>query len=213
MKYIVTLFVLTLLVSACKPPFQDNADRPLPILGERKVVDGDTVYQTIPDFSFIDQDSQVVNKATFAGKAYVVDFFFTFCPSICPKVKANMLDIYDKYKDEKRLLILSHTVAPVQDSVPALKKYAAKLGIESARWHLVTGDKAGIYDIAEHYYLPRPTEDGEAPGGFDHSGAIVLVDPQGRVRAFAQGTEKESVQKFMHDIDKLLAEMDGQASK
>ena len=180
----------------------------LPILGNRDYANGDTIYHTIPDFEFVNQDSQMVNNETFAGKAYVVDFFFTSCPTICPKVTKNMLRIYEKYKDEDGLLLLSHTIDPKRDSVGHLKLYCKNLGISSDRWHMVTGDKWKLYDIADDYFSVA-VEDPDTPGGFDHSGRLILVDKYRHVRSFCDGTDADSVTKFMKDIDKLLAEEKG----
>ncbi len=181
-------------------------DRPLPILGERDISPaGDTIYPTIPDFQFVDQDSQIVNNATFAGKAYVVDFFFIHCPTICPKVKANGLRVYNKFKDNDGVLMLSHSIDVRNDTVAALKHHAEKLGISSKKWHLVTGDHDAIYGIADKYFSVAK-EDPSAPGGFDHSGRLILVDKNRHVRSFCDGTNAESVDKFMLDIERLLKE-------
>jgi len=179
--------------------------RELPILGERDVVNGDTIYRTVPDFQFIDQDSQIVNNATFAGKIYVVDFFFIHCPTICPKVKANGLRIYQKYKDDPRVVLLSHSIDTKHDTVAALKRHAQKLGIETAKWHLVTGDHDVIYGIADDYFSVA-VENPDAPGGFDHSGRLILVDTKRHVRSFCNGTDATEVDRFMKDIDLLLKE-------
>lgn len=184
----------------------EQSDRPLPILGERDVAaNGDTIYPVIPDFSFVNQDSQIVNNATFAGKAYVVDFFFIHCPTICPKVKANGLRIYEKFKNEDGLLMLSHSIDVKNDTVAALRHHAEKLGIDSRKWHLITGDHDAIYAIADDYFSVAK-EDPSSPGGFDHSGRIILVDKNRHVRSFCDGTNAESVDKFMKDIEKLLKE-------
>lgn len=196
-------FALLAFLIACN--LSENP-RKLPILGERDVTPaGDTIYPQIPDFQFIDQDGQPVTNATFAGKAYVVDFFFIHCPTICPKVKANGLRVYQKFKNEERLLMLSHSIDTRNDTVPALKHHAEKLGIESKKWHLVTGDHDAIYAIADNYFSVA-TEDPSAPGGFDHSGRLILVDKNRHVRAFCDGTNAEEVDRFMKEIDLLLAE-------
>ncbi|MFZ4635442.1 MAG: SCO family protein [Saprospiraceae bacterium] len=195
-------FAALLLVCACTAPAPSG---PLPILGNRDVVNGDTIYPTVRDFAFVDQDSQVVTNATFQNKAYVVDFFFIHCPTICPKVKANGLRVYEKYKNDPRVLLLSHSIDTRNDTVPALKRHAEKLGIETARWHLVTGNKDSIYTIADDYFSVA-TENPEAPGGFDHSGRLILVDKNRHVRAFCDGTDSEDVDRFMLDIDRLLKE-------
>jgi protein SCO1/2 len=178
----------------------------LPILGETRIIEGDTVYHTIRDFSFLNQDSQWVNNETFAGKLYVVDFFFTSCPTICPKVKRQMLRIHDKYAKNENVLLLSHTIDPKRDTVGKLKIYSEALGVLPGKWHFVTGDKMDIYGIAADYFSIA-IEDPDAPGGFDHSGRLILVDGQGRIRSFCNGTDEDEVTDFMRDIDVLLNEV------
>ena len=197
--------LLLVFFAACTEPDK----RVLPILGERQLVQGDTVYPTIPDFAFVDQDSQMVTNATFAGKIYVADFFFIHCPTICPKVKANGLRIFEKYKNDDRVVLLSHSIDVKNDTVAALKRHADKLGITTARWHLVTGNHDAIYGIADDYFSVA-TEDPDVPGGFDHSGRLILVDKNRHVRSFCDGTDAKDVDRFMVDIDILLAEQFGE---
>lgn len=193
-------FFLCLLAIACK-----NEPTKLPILGERDFVNGDTIYATIPDFAFLNQDSTLITNDTYKGKIYIVDFFFTHCPTICPKVMKNMLRINDKFKDNPNVMLLSHSIDPKRDSIGRLRVYAQNLGIDSKNWSLVTGDKFKIYEIANKYFAVAK-EDPDAPGGFDHSGNIILVDSKRRVRSFADGTDANSVNKFIQDIQLLLDE-------
>ncbi len=160
----------------------------------------------IPDFRFINQNGQIIDNQTFKDKIYVADFFFTSCPTICPKVKAQMKRIYDRFAQEPRLALLSHTIDPKRDSVGRLKTYSEKLGVTDAnRWQFVTGDKDSIYNLTR-YYNAVAKEDATAPGGFDHSGYIVLIDKKRQIRSIARGTEAEEVDRFMRDIETLLAE-------
>jgi protein SCO1/2 len=160
----------------------------------------------IPDFKFTNQNNQLIDNQTFKDKIYVADFFFTSCPTICPKVKAQMKRIYDRFKNEPRLALLSHTIDPKRDSVARLKTYSEKLGVTDAnRWHFVTGEKDSIYNLAR-YYNSVAVEDKTAPGGFDHSGYIVLIDKKRQIRSIARGTEAEEVDRFMRDIETLLLE-------
>ncbi|MBK8878268.1 MAG: SCO family protein [Haliscomenobacter sp.] len=178
----------------------------LPILGNSEIVNGDTIYHQVRDFSFINQDSQEVNNATFEGKAYVVDFFFISCPTICPMVNKQMLRVYDRFKDDDRLLLLAHTIDTKHDTIPRLKQFAQNLGVSNDKWIFVTGVKDSIYSIANDYFSIA-IEDPEAPGGFDHSGRLILVDKNRHVRSFCDGTDPESVDRFMKDIEVLLKEM------
>ena len=184
MRYLIISLVIVSVI-ACKT-------EPLPILGNPG--------HKIPDFEFMDQDSVIISNATFEDKIYVADFFFISCPSICPKVKRQMLRIYDRYEDETDLVLLSHTIDPKRDTIPALKAYASNLEAETERWHFVSGEKKQIFDIADDYFIIA-YEDPDAPGGFDHSGKLLLIDKDRQIRAFCEGTEEESVTKFFKDID------------
>ncbi len=180
-------------------------DPPLPIIGNWYVENGDTIYPVIADFRFIDQDSQWVTNETFAGKLYAVDFFFIHCPTICPKTVKQMKRVHDHFLNDDRVLLLNYSIDTRNDTVPALKRYAEKLGVSSDKWHFVTGDKDAIYEIADDYFSVAK-EDPEAPGGFDHSGRLILVDGKGHVRSFCDGTDPQDVDRFIKDIEKLLRE-------
>lgn len=187
---------------------EETATSGLPIIPKIDKKTGEPVEHTIRPFSFVNQDSQVVNNATFKDKIYVADFFFIHCPTICPKVKANMKYMYKELEGMDDVVLLSHSIDTKHDTVPALKEYARKLEIKTNRWHLVTGDKSEIYDIAEDY-VSSAKEDEYAPGGFDHSGYLVLVDKKGQVRSFARGTEREETKRLLKDINTLLKEYEG----
>lgn len=196
--------VLAFALAGClKPTIEEEG--PLPILGQKRVVNGDTIYHQIPDFSFINQDSQVVDNETFAGKVYVADFFFVSCPTICPTVTKQMLRIHDQFEDEPRLKLLAHSIDPKRDTVGRLANYARNLGVTSDKWHFVTGNKDDIYAIADDYFSIA-IESPDAPGGFDHSGRLILIDENRYVRSFCDGTDPEDVDQFMKDIEKLLQE-------
>lgn len=180
---------------------------PLPIIGNIDITEsGDTLYHQVPDFQFINQDKQLVTNATFANKAYIVDFFFISCPTICPKVKKQMLRLYDRFEKEEDLVLLSHSIDTKYDTVERLKQYATNLEVKTEKWHFVTGDKDEIYDIADDYFSVA-IENPDAPGGFDHSGRLILVDANRHIRAFCDGTNAEDVTEFMEDVALLLTEM------
>lgn len=190
---------------ACNSNLSDKDNR-LPILGEKEIIDGKEVDHRIPEFSFVNQDSQIITSATFNDKVYVVDFFFTSCPTICPKMTKQMKRLHDTFLINDEIAILSHSIDTKRDSVERLKWYAESIGITSAdKWHFVTGDKDEIYKIADDYFSIA-LENDDAPEGFDHSGRFILVDKERRVRAFADGTEPDEVDRFMKDIEKLLEE-------
>ena len=199
------IMVLMGLIVSCVEP--DNT--PLPVLGIPDIQEnGDTILHTIPEFQFVDQDSNLVTKETFDGKIYVADFFFTSCPSICPIMTREMKRIYDQYPEESTLMFLSHSIDTRHDSVPVLKAYADGLDIDDARWKFITGIKEEIFSIANDYFNVA-FENEDAPGGYDHSGKLILVDLNGHIRSYCDGTDPESVDRFMLDIDKLLKEVGG----
>ena len=179
-------------------------NRDLPILNRQIEKDGELVYRSIPDFSFINQDSQLVSQETFRNKAYVVDFFFTSCPTICPKLAQEMLRIHDHFETEPGLALLSHTIDPRRDSVDKLAHYASNLGVTSSRWHFVTGKKSDLFEIADDYFN-IVIENPDVPGGLDHSGRLVLVDEDRHIRAFCNGTDPEEVDQFIVKIEQLLS--------
>jgi protein SCO1 len=194
-------FLIFLLSTSCQP----EVAKELPILGEKETVDGQIKYHQISDFSFTNQEGQTITNDHFKGKIYVVDFFFTHCQTICPKVAQQMLRVHDVYKNEERVQLLAHTIDPKRDTVERLKWYADKLGVSADKWHFVTGDKEQLYDMADEYFIVAK-EDSEAPDGFDHSPTIILVDQQRRVRSFCNGTKPEEVDRFIADIATLLRE-------
>ena len=192
---------------------QSSDDR-LPILGQReaitKMIDGKTVtdstYQTIPDFAFVSQYGDTVTAKTLDNKIYVADFFFTSCPTICPKMKVQLKRVYEKYKGNSGVMLLSHSIDPTHDSVPVLKEFADNLGVTGRQWLFVTGDRERIYDIGQNSYMVTAQADSTAPGGVVHSGAFILVDKTKHIRGIYDGTTEAGVDKLMGDIDRLLAE-------
>lgn len=210
-RYIYTLsFLCTILLfAACKE------SRTLPILGPRdtkevKNTDGtttvDTVYKTIPAFSFLNQDSLPVTGDTFKNKIYIADFFFTSCTTICPTMHRNMKTIFDEYKDNPEVMFLSHTIDFKYDIPSKLKKYATKLGVDGAKWQFAYGSKDSVYKIAEKDYLVAVMEDSTAKENYVHQGWLVLIDKNKHIRGAYDGTNPEQVAQLKKDIPVLLAE-------
>jgi len=199
--------------------FFNCSDRPrdfkLPYFGRsqvvEKVVDGKVQYDTIPHtigaYSFYNQDSVSITNETFDGKIYVADFFFTSCPTICPVMKKQMLRVYEQFEDNDRVFILSHTIDPEYDNVQILKVFAEALDVSAPKWNFVTGDKEEIYTIGEKSYMVTAGEDEEAPGGYIHSGAFILIDGKRRVRGVYDGTDADQVNILLSDIEWLLKEI------
>jgi protein SCO1/2 len=191
-----------LLLSSCA----EKKEAPLPIFGEKEVEGGDTIYHTIADFKFVDQDSAVVTNDTFKDKIYVADFFFTSCRTICPIMKTQMLRVYDSIQNEPDVLLLSHSIDPEYDTVGLLHDYAERLGVKSNKWHFVTGSKEDIYKIAQTSYFATAMEDKAEPDGFIHSGAFLLIDKNKRIRGKYDGTKEEDVNRLLVEIQRLKKE-------
>ena len=162
-------------------------------------------YHTVADFSLINQNGETVTQDDYSGKIYIADFFFTTCPTICPMMTKNMVNIQEHIRDDDEVLLLSHSVTPQIDSVAQLKKYALEKGVDDAKWNLVTGDKKKIYELARKSYL-AVKEDGDG-GLYDmiHTENFILVDKQRRIRGFYDGTNDKEVEKLLSDL-KILKE-------
>lgn len=199
----VSLLVITILFAACT---QKVIEKPLPIFGEREVNGNDTTYHTIAPFQFVDQDSAIITNETVNGKIYIADFFFTSCRTICPIMKTQMLRVYDSLKNDPDVLIVSHTIDPEYDTVALLRDFAKRLGVESSKWHFVTGVQDSIYKIAQTSYFATAMEDESDPDGFIHSGAFLLLDKQQRIRGKYDGTKEDEVNKLIKDIKRLKKE-------
>ncbi|GAB3294970.1 SCO family protein [Hymenobacter tenuis] len=204
-----TLASISLLLSSCteKP---DQAK--LPYLGEPDVVRNasgaapDTIPFTVPTFTLTNQLGQTITDQTFAGKVYVTDFFFATCPSICPKMQSELLRVYKAYEKNPNVLFLSHTIDPAHDSIPVLRDYAERLGIQDAsRWHFATAPHDTIFGLARAY-MTGAEVDKQAEGGFAHNGTFALVDSHRRVRGLYDGMVKEEVDRLIKDLPVLLKE-------
>lgn len=197
---LVNILLLVILYS-CK-----QSVKSLPYLGESEISDGETVQYTIPPFRYVNQHGDSISEKTVEGKIYVTDFFFTHCPTICPKMSQQMLRLHEKYKDRADVLLLSHSIDSKYDTVATLKKYAEKMGVaESNRWHFMHVP-ADELSFRAQSYLTAVQKDSTESVGFTHSGHFILVDRNRHIRSFCDGTKPDEVTKLMEEIDFLLNE-------
>jgi len=145
----------------------------LEVNGERKKV---------PEFEFTNQEGELVSHTTYLGKVYVVEFFFTTCPTICPKMNNNLVQVQEHFQDEEDFGVASFTITPAIDTPEVLKAYADSYGITNPHWNFMTGDRAAIYKLANEGFNLYAAEDTEAEGGFEHSGNFALIDKDGYIR-------------------------------
>lgn len=205
MKPTLFLSVCFLLLFSCSNSTKETREK-LPFLGEASIVGNDTVYPAIGNFSFLDQDSQIVTNSTFSGKIYVADFIFLSCPSICPKMNNEMIKVYEEFKNNDTVLFLSHTIDPERDSIKRLKLFSETIKVKSNKWHFVTGEKNIIYEMAEKSYFSNAYKDSTVEGGFVHSGGLLLVDKNRHIRGVYDGTDDVETARLIKDIRILLKE-------
>jgi len=154
----------------------------------------------IADFSFTNQNGKVITQKNYEGKIYVADFFFTTCPTICPIMTDNMVDVQKAFLNNPKVMMLSFSVLPDTDDVATLKKYAIKKGVNDSKWNLVTGDKKEIYSMARKSFLAVKLGKPNELYDMVHTENFVLVDTEKQVRGFYDGTKKEEIKRLIEDI-------------
>ena len=137
----------------------------------------------VPSFSFTDQNGNTVTNKDYEGKVYVLEFFFTTCPTICPRMNRNLVQIQEEFKGFDNFGVASFTINPEHDTVEALKAYAESYKITNPNWHLMTGNEEQIYKLANEGFNLYTAKDDEAEGGFEHSGNFALIDKNGFIRS------------------------------
>ena len=167
----------------------------------------DTISVVRP-FAFVNQDGKTVTDKDVEGKVYVVEYFFTTCRGICPKMNNNMRTVYDKFKGEKDFLILSHTCDPERDSVQQLKKYSDSMGVNTQQWIFLTGRKDSLYSMARtSYTIDDPKNNVNAlTDEFLHTQFWALVNKRGEVKKIYDGLKPSEIAAMIKQIDKMLKE-------
>ncbi|MEL7222278.1 MAG: SCO family protein [Bacteroidota bacterium] len=164
-------------------------------------------FHRISSFQLTNQDGKIVTEKSFADKIYVVDFFFTICPGICPKMTDNMMLLQDEFLKDEDVLLLSHSVTPERDSVPVLKQYAEDRGILSHKWHLVTGTQQEIYQLGrKDYFVEEDLGLTREVDEFLHTENFVLIDKNRHIRGIYNGLNKAAIRQLMADIKTLQRE-------
>ncbi|MCD0468006.1 SCO family protein [Flavobacterium sp. ENC] len=169
-----------------------------------------------PKFELTNQDNRKISNETYKGKVYVLEFFFTTCPSICPKMNLSMLEIEKTFFGNPNFGIVSITIDPAHDTPQILKDHAKLLGVKSSNWNFLTGDKAVIMDLSNKGFNLYAGENAKVNGGFEHSGLFALIDKDGNIRCrkddfgnpilYYDGLDKKGVRDIQEDIKILLAE-------
>jgi len=161
-----------------------------------------TKFEKVPPFSFKNQNNKIINNKNFEGKVYVVEFFFTSCPNICPKMNESMVKLQQEFYGNPAFGIASITIDPIHDTPEVLNAYAKEKGASLKNWHFLTGDKEVIYTFSNDGFRLYVGENEKVEGGFEHSGLFALIDKDGfiRSRVVKNGTYKNPI-KFYNSLD------------
>lgn len=169
-----------------------------------------------PQFSLTDQNNQKVNNATYKGKVFIVEFFFSTCPTICPIMNRNLVEVQTAFKANSNFGIASISINPANDTPEVLKKHAEFLKITAPNWHFLTGDRTYIFDLANKGFNLYAGLNPKIVGGFEHSGLFAIVDKKGNIRCrkdefgnpivYYDGIEKKGIEMIKQDVSLLLAE-------
>jgi protein SCO1/2 len=208
MKTVIYSLVLMFVLASCgnKETEEKKSTLLFPVIGPKKLNNGDTMYHTIAPFSFTNQFGEKVSDSTTKDKIYIANFFFATCQSICPRMNTQLGRVAQVYNTDNEVLFLSHTINPSNDTVEVLAQYGAKYGAIKNKWHLLTGTKPAIYDLAKTSYLINAVEDDGTAEGFIHSEFLLLIDKQKRIRGTYDGTDSIMVNKLIEDIKLLKTE-------
>jgi len=168
----------------------------------------------VPKFSFTNQDGKTITNEDYKGKVYVVEFFFTTCPTICPKMNENMVKIQNEFYGNPNFGIASFSIYPEHDTPEVLKAYADEYGVAIPNWHMLTGEREAIFELANKGFNLYVAENEDIDGNFEHSGYFALVDQEGVIRsryddfgnpiAFYNGLDKNNLEMLRKDIKNLL---------
>lgn len=191
-----------------------NPDKRLPIYSPADVnprlVDDEVRHirngHTISNFSLINQNGKIVTQKDYENKIYVADFFFTRCQTICPVMTSNMVKIQEAFEGDDSIMLLSHSVTPVMDSIPVLRDYADMKGVDDKKWNITTGDKAHIYELARKSYFAVVDEGDGGLQDFIHTENFVLVDKKKQIRGYYDGTDTKDIDRLILDIKLLQQE-------
>ena len=210
-RLFLVLLVSWIVIASCT---EQKKVRVLPIVGnydvEYDTIDGkevtDTIYPKIPNFTYLNQDSMQVTSSAMKGKVWIADFFFTSCPSICPKMTSQMKRLAILTKDlDKHIQFISFSINPTYDRPSKLRAYRKHYGVTAKNWQFLTGDEEATHALGVDYFQVFANKDIESAGGYAHSPAFVLVDKEGYVRGVYIGTDTKQVDLLQKDVRKLLA--------
>jgi protein SCO1 len=196
---------------ACSSP--KPTQETLPFFGEPTIItrveNGESFYDTIwpvlPPFQMVNQAGDTITEQEGLGKVQVADFFFTTCPTICPVMTKQLARVHEAFRQQAKVVIFSYTIDPEHDTLEVLSDYAQRVDAQLPGWQFLRGDMDETFSLADaHGSFAR--EDIASPGGFEHSGVLVLIDGKRRVRGLYNGVDGKEVDQLISDIERLLSE-------
>lgn len=202
------LFILLSLSACAGKKTAENASasdalpQNLPILSR----DENGENHKIRPFRFTDQDGKAFDSKRLDNKIYIADFFFTTCPSICPKMTGNMKKVHEAFPNDSNVYFVSFSIDPEYDNPQILKQYASEKANDAPNWRFLTGDKDSIYTICEEDFMAYAMPDKDEPGGYVHSGFLILIDPNGQIRGAFDGTTMGKSEELIEHIQILKTE-------
>ena len=158
----------------------------------------------VKDFNLINQNGIKISSKDYENKIYVVDFFFTSCPSICPIMTNNMLLVQEEFIKNNDVMLLSMSVTPEIDNVEVLKKYAIEKGVIDSKWNITTGSKKHIYELARKSYFAVLDQGDGGLQDFIHTPNFILVDTNKQIRGIYDGTVENEISRLIQDINILV---------
>jgi protein SCO1 len=208
------LGLMILFLAACNAPKKKDIET-LPFYNSAQmdaewIAENDTRYakiHTIDTFALQNQLGHVINKDSLDGHIYVANFFFSICPSICPKMTGNLQTLQDTFAHNNQIKMVSFSVMPWVDSVGRLKKYGETNGINPNKWHLLTGSEERIYTLARtSFFAEKGLGLKKGTNEFLHTESMLLIDKKGRIRGIYNATQKPDIERVTEDIYTLLNE-------
>lgn len=211
-KFTNRAIILSMVIALCFSCNNNSKTQTLPIYNPSdfnpelvdKSLQSKNKNHKVSDFSLINQNGETITQKAYENKIYIVDFFFTRCPSICPIMTNNMVKIQNAYINNEDVMLLSLSVTPTIDSVSVLRDYANQKGVIDSKWNITTGNKKHIYNLARKSYFAA-VENGD--GGlqdFIHTPHFVLIDKEKQIRGLYDGTNDQETERIIKDITKLI---------
>src|SRR5690554_3448125 len=211
-SFLAFTILLSVSLNSCSNQIDKQKEVNLPFLGHHDIVYqatedynvGDTVFHTVPSWEYLTHDSEVLKSSDIENKIWIADFFFSYCPTICPPMTKAMRSVSDSLSDyNKDLAILSFTIDPYRDTPARLRLYRERHEIQADNWYFLTGDETETHALGIDGFQLFANADEQAPGGFAHSSNFVLIDKNQHIRGIYDGLDAKSRNQLIHDA-KLL---------